>query len=835
MDQESELIAKDIDVTSPTPEGNVQFQDKSSVGIVGVKHDIKFTYDTSEDSDVPSAQPPKTRSLATKKSERKHTRHARATKVQSRARKQKKQKSITQPGSSSQPRGSSPDSKCPALGISDGGFTTDSQSTSEIPSLKKLLELLKAAYRLLSDFLMERSLSPGSSISQDDFLQDFKSQASLAASAVPISSNPYSGREDSYLQPRNHCSQPLHSPSRPSQPSNTTIVRARPVAFPEASASGALSVPPNLSSPALILRPDVTGRNQSVPIENVRCSPKFRRIDRIWDTSSQTFRFHECAMRPGCEIATPADDCIFIVRRCFAYNGALVDTFVELTNGLFKECVQEVMKQTIGVSLGKQAPMILPRDLFLWNTIRAKRSYLRLLIDYLEDDFSETEKNLCMMLEMGIITFDLLWALLKPNTLMYSPTYRNHDIPNASMLVNSTLGHNPFSDNGEYYLWTKYIDFDGNTLVYKTLRREIPYFTGAVKVSSLPFYPLQYHEDEEGTRDLLINRGAKFMSLKGVHCKAFSGAVFSLRSCGKDAATVADMEQCRIMIDPAAFRIAHPGPPAPKKLSPVRMFDVGSGSNDIQLQGLIDKLSAQTSEGVPVTWETHLSKEAGEKTKHNLFMICSPLIVGYSIARLDWFQFDVSGIGDVEWNDEAWCSLVLDQDTKEVIRSSVASHVSHMGHSLDSVVPTTRRRLTILLQGPPGIEKTQTVEALGDHLRRAVITMSARDLGSDFASKVFTFKQLLAICGLWGAIAVIDEADALLGKGSKHGAEHNAISQALESFQGIIFLTSSSVQSIDKAYKTRIDLTIKYGKTKEPEEPSSGRSLTRRRRFADGR
>jgi len=35
------------------------------------------------------------------------------------------------------------------------------------------------------------------------------------------------------------------------------------------------------------------------------------------------------------------------------------------------------------------------------------------------------------MLDNGLITFDLLWALWKPNTLAYTSTYGSHDEPRA--------------------------------------------------------------------------------------------------------------------------------------------------------------------------------------------------------------------------------------------------------------------------------------------------------------------------------------------------------------------------------------------------------------------
>ena len=42
---------------------------------------------------------------------------------------------------------------------------------------------------------------------------------------------------------------------------------------------------------------------------------------------------------------------------------------------------------------------------------------------------AHTTCSLYPMLENGLITFDLLWALWKPNTLAFTTTYGSHDEP----------------------------------------------------------------------------------------------------------------------------------------------------------------------------------------------------------------------------------------------------------------------------------------------------------------------------------------------------------------------------------------------------------------------
>lgn len=76
--------------------------------------------------------------------------------------------------------------------------------------------------------------------------------------------------------------------------------------------------------------------------------------------------------------------------------------------------------------------------------IKTKRRQLRVLVKYIDTDYADVKKrsafrspcrvhadccSLYPMLANGIITFDLLWALWKPNTLAYTTTYGSHEEP----------------------------------------------------------------------------------------------------------------------------------------------------------------------------------------------------------------------------------------------------------------------------------------------------------------------------------------------------------------------------------------------------------------------
>ena len=61
------------------------------------------------------------------------------------------------------------------------------------------------------------------------------------------------------------------------------------------------------------------------------------------------------------------------------------------------------------------------------------------------------------MLENGLITFDLLWALWKPNTLAFTTTYGSHDEPRV-FKVEMAEKHYSIMKGDFYYIEGKVCD-----------------------------------------------------------------------------------------------------------------------------------------------------------------------------------------------------------------------------------------------------------------------------------------------------------------------------------------------------------------------------------------
>lgn len=49
------------------------------------------------------------------------------------------------------------------------------------------------------------------------------------------------------------------------------------------------------------------------------------------------------------------------------------------------------------------------------------------------------------------------------------------------------------------------------------------FFKGTVKIESLDAFPIKYHADQERLKEVILERGKKWVSLIGIHHKQFNG------------------------------------------------------------------------------------------------------------------------------------------------------------------------------------------------------------------------------------------------------------------------------------------------------------------------
>lgn len=204
--------------------------------------------------------------------------------------------------------------------------------------------------------------------------------------------------------------------------------------------------------------------------------PNYKRVDQVWDNTIHNFKLQDTAESTNDK---QYSGFCFHVRRTFDWEGKYKATVVDIKSKLLRESLQDIMGNTKGVSLVDETPKLDPNVLFLYledlrkhlkllkkqiasppgsdkaerkkegKRLEEKRQHLKILVRYIDKDYEHIKKSLYPMLEHGLITFDLLWALWKPNTLACTTTYGSQDEPRA-FKVDTAEKHYHMS-KGEFY------------------------------------------------------------------------------------------------------------------------------------------------------------------------------------------------------------------------------------------------------------------------------------------------------------------------------------------------------------------------------------------------
>ncbi len=194
-------------------------------------------------------------------------------------------------------------------------------------------------------------------------------------------------------------------------------------------------------------------------------------------------------------------------------------------------------------------------------------------------------------------------------------------------------------------------------------------------------------------------------------------------------------------------------------------------------------------------------------------MLCRSRIRGYSLKLKKWLEFFVPIVEDIKWSSGAFDNLVLPEDQKELVLSFAESQVLNR-QSFDDVISGKGKGIIMLLAGPPGVGKTLTAEAVAEHMRCPLHSITSGDLGSHPREVEWALTRTLDLVSRWNAILLIDECDVFLEARSVHDLERNKtvsiFLRTLEYYEGIMFMTTNRSDNIDTAFQSRIHVSMEY-------------------------
>jgi hypothetical protein len=244
---------------------------------------------------------------------------------------------------------------------------------------------------------------------------------------------------------------------------------------------------------------------------------EFKRVDQVFDMKIRDWKLVESNLDAKDEF-----DCVFTVRRRLNWEGKYQETQVDIKSKVLRNCLQEVFKECKSISLVEDTPQVDPHTLFhyygeiktyvrkvlkpkLKSARRSKEKKLctqqvaqcKLLLEYLDEDYTTIRKALKPMLKAGTITYDLVWALFKPNTIAFAPTYNNKDDPRCFRVDVSYEYESWLTQAKSLVVDGKYLEYDGKAFGLGDHQVQIQAFKGHKKITSLSAYPLKYHKDPE--------------------------------------------------------------------------------------------------------------------------------------------------------------------------------------------------------------------------------------------------------------------------------------------------------------------------------------------------
>ncbi|KAF5698702.1 P-loop containing protein [Fusarium mundagurra] len=416
-----------------------------------------------------------------------------------------------------------------------------------------------------------------------------------------------------------------------------------------------------------------------------------------------------------------------------------------------------------------------------------EQRHVSLLVEHLQQELADAvasfTSHVTFQPSLPSIEFRHAWTIFRQGDLVYLPG--NLAPCGVEMIVRYKAIFSSCSCNDADHMfshaWTlegEYLTTNKNGFGFKSWTAKILYFEGIRQIKLLPLLPLRFHPEQEDIKTRLIIRGRKFRQLQGIHHQFYRGLASLSREGGTDT----------------------------------RMFHTADSSSRVLRQTgsriMLDSQHFHSKEddgnSIPTSWVF----------TDNDYLICHSHVAGYTFNERQWGYFSIDLLQNIDFDTATFeSSLMLPDKHKNVLLSLVRMQTDHSNLAFSDIIKGKGKGLVFLLHGEPGVGKTMTA---AEHCKRPLLKIDARDLCHDHDSTESALKRVLRLAERWNAVALLDEADIFLEQRSRHYQMGNSLVTAflriLEYFQGVLFLTTNRVNSIDHAFKSRIQVAIHYPK-----------------------
>ncbi|KAJ9627686.1 hypothetical protein H2203_002898 [Taxawa tesnikishii (nom. ined.)] len=485
------------------------------------------------------------------------------------------------------------------------------------------------------------------------------------------------------------------------------------------------------------------------PDTEKRVPARILRYDEVFDLRTYEYKLIKTA-KPANKLHNKKP--VLVVRRIIDSKGRHVATEVDIKSQALAEVLIEINRDVEGLSLRK-TPAVADPSLFFHSRFalrdrlgqekarnepdHALVTDISTALEYIQADHGGNIENFDSLVASKQITWDLMWALLAPNCLLYHwhELTEQHQV----LLCRSIKKRERMDRSIYWHVQCDIVADDGIKfgMAKEPLALEIDEYEGARNIEDLSVFPLSFAKDPDSIRKELIARGKKYVAMAGrpVYWEVSGQAMTEKMNEGFDVKRFKFTTYGRAMADAAAFRTWNP---------------------NVQF--------------IP---KVHKSLESDSLTDDQ-YLIVTPVALGFSFGNKKWGGLPVSGLSQIAWGDEAFRSLVIDPKVKTLVHSLVKQH-STTDTGFDDVVKGKGKGLIGLLNGNPGCGKTLTAEAVAEITKRPLYAVSAGELGVSPAEVDNQLTLILELAHRWQAVLLLDESDVFMQERDMKDVKRNAL------------------------------------------------------------
>ncbi|KAG9115766.1 hypothetical protein FRC07_007511, partial [Ceratobasidium sp. 392] len=383
---------------------------------------------------------------------------------------------------------------------------------------------------------------------------------------------------------------------------------------------------------------------------------------------------------------------------------------------------------------------------------------LQLLLDYIELDFADvtTEVNALMLPDEEYITWNLLWTLCGRGKLMEVARGQEAFEVLRWEYKSKEGGKRHIVEPAQFVVHGRAVHWIDSRFEDRPMSFSVSHFLGARLLKDLPFRPLSERVREKLVAD--VNRVKR-----------------ELWSIVPDRTTVA---VTTILEQAASVLIAHATPPTNPRTPSVS--DSGSFRSENQL--IRDSMSEDDPD----------------------MCLLPGILAAWDFRTQSWESVSVTDLSPIEFNKAAFDHLVLHENYKQMVVAFVNAH-TRKDKDDNALIPDT-------MKGKGG-GMTLTAEAVAEHLERPLYSISCSQLKYNANELEDELNDILERAAGWNCVVLMDEADIFLqarNDNIERSALVSAFLRVLEYHKGVLILTTNRVETFDKAFRSRIDLALKY-------------------------